>query len=223
VCWRAAVETTPGEERDALAALLRVWSGQPFAERGSRWRTGRAPYAGVEARRAAGGLLATGAGQDGAVRFLQSAAEPAPDGAEDVATVTVGRDDAARLPGLLELVERHGPLPLAAEAVDVFARRTGVRRPVAALVLAGLPRREGYDEDRRMLRSKPYAATKAVVDAYRSLWNGLGAQGRAAVLAAGVPEDPAELWAAGGMAAAAGGWPRCGSVWPAGRCTSTRT
>ncbi|CAL9312867.1 hypothetical protein [Streptomyces sp. SudanB25_2051] len=210
VCWRAAVETTPGEERDALAALLRVWSGQPFAERGSRWRTGRAPYAGVEARRAAGGLLATGAGQDGAVRFLQSAAEPAPDGAEDVATVTVGRDDAARLPGLLELVERHGPLPLAAEAVDVFARRTGVRRPVAALVLAGLPRREGYDEDRRMLRSKPYAATKAVVDAYRSLWNGLGAQGRAAVLAAGVPEDPAELWAAGGMAAAAG---RMAEVW----------
>ncbi|MEU3449234.1 hypothetical protein AB0H29_18760 [Streptomyces thermolilacinus] len=210
VAWRAAVETTTGTERDALAALLRVWSGQPFAGRGSRWRTGRAPHAGVDARRAAGGLLATGAGQDGTVRFLQPAAEPAPDGAEDVATVTVERDDAARLPRLLELVERHGPVPVSPEAVDVFARRTGVRGSVAALVLGGLPRREGYDDDRRMLRSKPYAATKAVIDAYQSLWNGLGADGRAAVLAAGVPEDPARLWADGGMTAAA---ERMAEVW----------
>ncbi|GGQ02301.1 hypothetical protein [Streptomyces roseolilacinus] len=210
VGWRAAVGTTTDGERAALAALLRTWSGQPFAERGGRWRTGRAPYEGLDACRAAGSVLVTGAERGGTARFLQRAADPVPDGAEDVVTVTVDRDDAARLPRLLELVERHGPLSPAPEALDAFARRTGVRRPVAALVLGGLPRRERYDDDRKMLRSKPYAATRAVADAYASLWHRLGARGRAEVLAAGMPEDPAELWARGGTTAAA---ERMAEVW----------
>lgn len=210
VAWRAAVETTDGGERAALAALLRTWSGQPFAERGGRWRTGRAPYGSLDACRSAGGALVTGAERGGTARFLQRAADPAPEGADDVVAVAVDRDDAARLPRLLELVERHGPLPLAPEALDVFARRTGVRRPFAALVLGGLPRRERYDDDRKMLRSKPYAVPKAVAEAYVTLWNGLDARKRAAVLAAGVPEDPAELWADGAMTAAA---ERMARVW----------
>ncbi|GAA4894268.1 hypothetical protein ACFPM3_07630 [Streptomyces coeruleoprunus] len=210
VAWRAAVGTTPAEERAALAALLEIWSGQPFAERGGRWRTGRAPGAELAACRAAGRALADGAERGGTARFLQRAEDPEPAGAEEAETFAVDRDDTVRLPRLLELVERHGPLPLVAEAVDAFARRTGVRIPVATLVIAGLPRRERYDEDKKMLRAKPYKATKAVADEYVSLWHRLGPAGRRAVLAAGVPEDPAELWADGGTTAAA---ERMAEVW----------
>jgi hypothetical protein len=164
----------------------------------------------VAACRAAGGVLASGAERGGTARFLQREDEPAPSGAEETVTFTVGRDDAGRLRRLPEPVGAHGPLTVPPEAVDAFARRTGVRRAVAALVLGGLPRRERYDDDRRMLRGRPYRATKAAIDEYVSLWHRLGWRGRLAVLAAGVPDDPAELWADGGAVAAAG---RMAEVW----------
>lgn len=46
VAWRVTVAATPDEHRRALAALLGVWSRQPFAEPGTIWRTGRAPEPG---------------------------------------------------------------------------------------------------------------------------------------------------------------------------------
>ncbi|EFL14017.1 predicted protein [Streptomyces sp. C] len=60
VAWRAAAATTPDGERTALAALLDTWSGQPFAEAGGTWRTGRAGEEALAARRAAGHTLASG-------------------------------------------------------------------------------------------------------------------------------------------------------------------
>ncbi|MDX2915185.1 hypothetical protein [Streptomyces griseiscabiei] len=227
VAWRAAVDTTSAEERAALAALLRTWSGGPFAERGGRWRTGRAPLAALTASRATGHLVTASGERGGTARFVQRATDPAPSpgtadgetasGAQTPAaqgdghtTVTVERDDSGRLPALLDLVERRGPLPLPARAVEVFSRRTGVRGTIALLALAGLPRRARHDEDLKMLRSKPYRASKPVTDEYHALWHRLGPEGRRAVLAAGVPEDPAELWTDGGTVAAAA---RMAEVW----------
>ncbi|MFI9244652.1 hypothetical protein ACIGXF_19125 [Streptomyces sp. NPDC053086] len=206
VAWRAAVETTSADERTALNALLRTWSRQPFAEPGGIWRTGRAP------REDLAGAPGTAAGpvRGGLSRFVQPAAAPAPAGAEEAQTVTIARDDAGRISRLLELVERDGPVPLTPEALAVFSWRTGVRRPVAALALGGLPRREGYDEHARMLRSKPYKANRATASEYDGFWHRLGPHGRRAVLAAGVPEDPAELWAADGLVRAA---ERMAAVW----------
>ncbi|MEH0528236.1 hypothetical protein QBA75_13920 [Streptomyces stelliscabiei] len=230
VAWRAAVETTSAEEREALAALLRTWSGQPFAERGGRWRTGRAPLPALHASRSAGNLITSAGERGGTARFVQRAADPAPppgpaepgaghttvtaerdDGYATVtaerddgyATVTAERDDTARLPELLDLVERRGPLPLPARAVEAFSRRTGVRGPIALLVLAGLPRRRRHDDDTKMLRSQPYRASKQLADEYHAYWHRLGPAGRRAVLAAGVPQAPAELWEDGGTVAAA--------------------
>ncbi|MDX2943697.1 hypothetical protein [Streptomyces caniscabiei] len=225
VAWRAAMETTSAEERDSLAGLLRTWSGQPFAERGGRWRTGRAPLPALSASRSAGHLITTAAERGGTARFVQRAADPAPSpepatpasasasasepgDAHD--TVAVERDDASRLPELLDLLERRGPLSLPTRALEAFSWRTGVRAPIAMLVLAGLPRRQRNDDDRRMLRSKPYKASKPVADAYHSFWHRLGPAGRRAVLAAGVPENPAELWEDGGTVAAA---ERMAEVW----------
>ncbi|GAA3096595.1 hypothetical protein [Streptomyces echinatus] len=206
VAWRAAVETTPADERTALNALLRTWSRQPFAEPGGTWRTGRAP------REEAAAVRDTAAGpvRGSLSRFVQPAAAPAPAGAEEERTVTITRDDAARLLRLLDLVERDGPVQLTPEALAVFAWRTGVRRPVATLALGGLPSREGYQEHARMLRSKPYKANRTTAAEYDGFRHRLGAPGRRALLAAGLPEDPAELWTADGLARAA---ERMAAVW----------
>ncbi|WP_264937153.1 hypothetical protein, partial [Streptomyces sp. A012304] len=210
VAWRAAVETTPAGERAALAALLTTWSGQPFAVPGTSWRTGRAPEEDLEALRTAGRAVASGPARGGLARFLQRAADPAPERTEEDTTVTITGDDSARLTRLVELTDRHGPLPLTPEALAVFSWRTGVRRPIAALVLGGLPHRERYDDHLKMLRSAPYKANKAMALEYGELCRRLGPQGRLAVLAAGLPEDLADLWTPGGMNRAA---ERMAAVW----------
>ncbi|MET8687092.1 hypothetical protein ABZV77_23040 [Streptomyces sp. NPDC004732] len=203
VAWRVATAATPDAERQALTALLGVWSRQPFAEAGSGWRTGRAPERGIAELRAGGALIASGRVRSGLAPFLHRAADPAPADAEECETHTITGDDTTRLSRLLALLAEHGPLPVPAEAVDLFRWRTGVPRPVAALVLDGFPGRDDYDEHRKLLRTKPYKADQDTVWAYERLQGRLGPVGRCAVLAAALPSDPAELWAPGGMTAAA--------------------
>ncbi|GGV44244.1 hypothetical protein GCM10010182_80920 [Actinomadura cremea] len=212
--WRLVAPSTPDADRAALAGLLRTWIGQPFARPGT-WRRGRATGAALAGLP---GTVLTGIvpSADGPVdpertyRFAQRADAPEPDGATDVETVTTG-DDASRLGRLLDMFERHGPLKFAEGAVAVFAGRTGVRRAVAALVLDGLPRRRNHGSDLssnfevhdRMLRGKPYSASKAVAEESEELSRKLGDAGRLRVLAAAIPSDPAGLWTGGGLTGAA--------------------
>ncbi|MFG2648976.1 hypothetical protein [Streptomyces sp. NPDC048436] len=203
VAWRAATAATPDKERQALTALLDVWSRQPFAEADSSWRTGRAPEQRIAELRAGGALIASGPVRGGLAPFLHRAADPAPADAEECETHTITGDDTTRLPRLLALLAKHGPLPVPEEAVDLFHWRTGVPRPIAALVLDGFPGRDNYDEHRKLLRTKPYKADRNAVWAYAEIQGRLGPVGRRVVLAAGLPADPAELWAPGGMTAAA--------------------
>ncbi|MGH4036062.1 hypothetical protein ACQB60_45015, partial [Actinomycetota bacterium Odt1-20B] len=203
VAWRAATAATPDKERQALIALLDVWSRQPFAEADGAWRTGRAPGQRIAELRAGGALIASGPVRSGFAPFLHRAADSEPADAQECETHTITRDDTTRLPRLLDLVAGHGPLPVPEEAVDLFRWRTGVPRPIAALVLDGFPGKDDYDEHRKLLRTKPYKADRETVWAYEEIQGRLGAVGRRAVLAAGMPVDPAELWAPGGMTAAA--------------------
>ncbi|MFD3871505.1 hypothetical protein [Streptomyces sp. NPDC058623] len=203
VAWRAAVDTTPAEEREALAALLATWSGQPFAETGGAWRTGRAAPAALAAHRAAGHTLASGAVRNGTARFLQRAADPTPEGAEDCRTPTVTEDDAGRLPRFLELLAGRGPLGVPPAAADAFARPTGVRAAVATLVLAGFPAREDHGHHLTLLGGAPYKLKKPLIEQYDALCRRLGDTGRRTVLAAGLPGDPADLWEPRGVVAAA--------------------
>ncbi|MEV8321232.1 hypothetical protein AB0Q95_44505 [Streptomyces sp. NPDC059900] len=203
VAWRAATAATPDAERQALTALLGVWSRQPFAEDGSAWRTGRAPQQRIAELRAGGALIVSGPVRSGLAPFLHRAGDPAPADAEECETRTITGDDTTRLPRLLALLAEHGPLPVPEEAVDLFRWRTGVPRPIAALVLDGFPGRDDYDEHRKLLRTKPYKADQNTVWAYQELLARLGPAGRRTVLAAALPGDPAALWAPGGMTAAA--------------------
>ncbi|MEU6753218.1 hypothetical protein ABZ914_43950, partial [Spirillospora sp. NPDC046719] len=213
--WRLVAPSTSEADRASLAALLRTWADQPFARPGA-WRRGYATgaaLAGLDATVAVGAVPSAGGpiAPERAYRFVQRAEAAEPAGATKTETVTVARDDAARLRRLLDLYERNGPLAPDEDAVAAFVRRTGVRRAVAALVLDGLPRRayEGgdlvtrFDAHRKMLRGRPYSATKEVAQEAEDLSQRLGVAGRQRVVAAGMPDDPAELWADGGFAAAA--------------------
>ncbi|MDA2812108.1 hypothetical protein O4J56_15800 [Nocardiopsis sp. RSe5-2] len=153
-------------------------------------------------------------------RFVQPDRAAPPEGAHGVEEVEIGRDDAERLRRLLSLVKDNGPVRVSAdpEAVRVFIERTGVRRAVALLALDGLPRRAEFgtdysprfDEHKAMLRAAPYKANASVAAQADGAAASLGDEGRFRLLAAGVPDDPAELWRPGGTVAAA---ERMAAVW----------
>ncbi|MFE9932293.1 hypothetical protein [Streptomyces sp. NPDC005533] len=215
--WRAAVAPTPDTDRAALLALLDTWAGLPFARADSRWWVGRADAGTLDGLRAGGTAVASAAVRAGgsACWFVAPAApdadaDPVPAAVAEARPVRVERDDAARLRALVETVDAHGPVPLPEPAAERFAELTGVRRAVARLVVAGLVGRSDRDEDRSLARKAPYKATPMTAEAYERLRTRLGGAGRRAVLAAALPEDPAELWQPGGVLAAV---ERMAGVW----------
>ncbi|KQX54711.1 MULTISPECIES: hypothetical protein [unclassified Streptomyces] len=218
VAWRAAVAPTPDPDRAALLALLATWADQPFARSGSGWWVGRTSGSeALDRLRESGTPVASAAVWDGgAVNwFVAPAARqqdggPVPTACAGARLVRVERDDTARLRALITAIEANGPLPLPESAAVRFAELTGVRLSLARLVLAGLVGRDDREEDRSLARKAPYKATPLTAETYEELRGRLGCAGRRAVLAAAVPEDPAELWRPGGVEAAvarmAGAW-----------------
>ncbi|WP_405704798.1 hypothetical protein [Streptomyces sp. NBC_00069] len=223
--WRAAVAPTPDGARSALLALLDTWADQPFARAGTRWWVGVASAELLDGLREVGIAVASSAVRAGGSEcwFVAAAAEePAGDpvpAAAQARCVRVERDDAARLRALIAAVEAHGPVPVPESAAARFAELTGVRRAVARLVVSGLVGRPDRDEDRALVRKAPYKATPMTAESYDRLRARLGGTGRRAVLAAALPEDPAELWRPGGVEAAvermAGAWRERIGVQPA--------
>lgn len=243
VAWRAAVAPTPGPARAALLAFLDTWADGPFARAGSRWWVGVASgSAALDELRAGGRPVASSPVRDGgsAHWFVTAAAQDPADDPTETATaqgpfgapaeksaeqdqparlVHVERDDAARLRALVAAVDERGPVPLPESAAARFATLTGVRRPVARLALAGLTGGADREADRALLKKAPYKATPLTAEWYGRLLERLGATGRRAVLAAALPDDPAELWQPGGVEAAAermaGAWRELIGVRPA--------
>ncbi|MFJ8660192.1 hypothetical protein [Streptomyces sp. NPDC093795] len=218
VAWRAAVAPTPDADRAALLALLDTWADQPFAREGSRWWVGRTSDAGtLDGLREGETAVASAAVWDGgtacwfaAPAAQEPAADPVPAAVPEARLVQVERDDEARLRALLAAIDAHGPVPVPESAAVRFAELTGVRRAVARLVVAGLVGRSDRDEDRALARKAPYKATPTTIEAYEEVRGRLGATGRRAVLAAALPDDPAELWQPGGVEAAV---ERMAAVW----------
>ncbi|WP_328622550.1 hypothetical protein [Streptomyces sp. NBC_00354] len=215
--WRAAVAPTPDGARAALVALLDTWADQPFARAGTRWWVGRASAGLLDGLREQGVAVASCAVRAGGSEcwFVAAAAEdptgdPVPAAEPQARCVRVERDDAARLRALVAAVEAHGPVPVPESAAARFAELTGVRRAVARLVVSGLDGRPDRDEDRALVRKAPYKATPMTAESYDRLRAQLGGTGRRAVLAAALPEDPAELWRPGGVEAAV---ERMAEVW----------
>lgn len=218
VAWRAAVAPTPDPERAALLALLETWAGQPFARPGSRWWTGRTSDAAIlDGLREGGTPVASAAVWDGGrARWFVAPADgetdgdPVPRAVPEARQVEVERDDSARLRTLLAAIVEHGPLAVPESAAARFAERTGVRLPVARLVVAGLVGRSDREAQRSLVRKAPYKASPMTAEAYEELGARLGGEGRRAVLAAALPGNPAELWRPGGIEAAV---ERMADVW----------
>ncbi|MFB6810886.1 hypothetical protein [Streptomyces sp. NPDC056387] len=217
VAWRAAVAPTPDGARAALLALLDAWADQPFARAGSRWWVGRASAEVLAGLRADGIAAASWPVRAGGSEcwFVTAAAgeaedDPVPAAVPRARPVRVERDDAARIRALIAAVGEHGPVPVPESAAERFAELTGVRRSVARLVVSGLVGRPDRDEERALVRKAPYKATPMTAASYERLRARLGGPGRRAVLAAGMPEDPAELWRPGGIEAAV---ERMAGVW----------
>ncbi|MCE0444653.1 hypothetical protein LT493_02490 [Streptomyces tricolor] len=96
---------------------------------------------------------------------------PAP---EEEQTVTVTRDDAARLTRLVELVEENGPVPLTPEALAVFPGAPEYDAPSPPSALAGLRAAPGTTTTPEVLRSRPYRANRTTAAEYDDFWRRLG-------------------------------------------------
>ncbi|WP_424210649.1 hypothetical protein ACN20G_00325 [Streptomyces sp. BI20] len=212
VAWRLVAGPGGDQERATLAAFLTAWADTPFARAGSTWWVGRAEPRAVASLRAAGLPVAAGAGPDATWWVAPAGASDGAVAAVDprARTVLVDRDDALRLRRMVELVDERGAPAVPEAAAARFAELTGVRRPIARLVLAGFPRDPGHDEDVALARRAPFRASPWTGDLYRRLCERLGAAGRREVLAAGPPADPDALWERDGFGAAV---ERMAAVW----------
>ncbi|WP_191876551.1 hypothetical protein [Streptomyces filipinensis] len=217
VAFRAAVEPTRDERRRRLLALLEIWADSPFAEPGSRMRTGLVRVAGgapAAVRDERGAAVAVGWAAGGLRRFvdLRTGEEDPPSlGAiEEVRDVPRGGwGSAEQVRRLVHLVQERGPVPWDLDAVAVLRDGTGMGRAAASFALAGmlacgyLPRLD--DTERKIHRLKVAEIEDGVREPGR-----MGSLDRLELAADVLPEDPAQLWEPHGMRAVA---ERIGQGW----------
>ncbi|MFE3457013.1 hypothetical protein ACFXKD_05660 [Nocardiopsis aegyptia] len=209
-----ATGSVEGPARAALAALLRTWAGQPVTRKGTAWVRGQATGAALAPLLETGTAVVTEAPANlrryGDKRqtkhwsgtyhphtryhYVRSESAPVPLDAEEAEPVRVERDDADRIPRFLDLLDRHGPLALASEsaAVKAFRAATRVAKRTAEFVLSGGLARADAEPDQGPARTE-----------FRRTGATLSPAGRRRILAAVMPDDPADLWRPGGGTAAA--------------------
>ncbi|MFI9011127.1 hypothetical protein ACIGNX_28220 [Actinosynnema sp. NPDC053489] len=211
---RAASPLTPDDERAALALVLRSVADSGLADGSGRWCTVAALVEEgqpnpkdrvVPVRDGFIALLDTQWHQGPGSRFdgVQFSRTP---GAFDLpkhwtvqwrteVRTSFGPERVARF---LDVLAERGPAPWFPEAVPALVERTGLGTAEATLLLAGMPGVDRWDAnflataDRHLLGLSQGGA-KAAKERFRRM----GDPFRLALLAAAVPEDPADLWTAG--------------------------
>lgn len=211
---RAASPLTPDEDREALVVALRAIADSGLADRatGGHWRVVAVlvpEAADVEAHRVVpvpDGFVALfdegwHDGDDDLYTGLQYTAGTfaLPGGwrlsdSTDLAQ-PFGRDRIARF---LDVLAERGPAPWRPEAVPPLAELTGLGAAEATVLLAGMPAVDDWGaaylnaEQRRLL-----GLSAAEAKAAKQRLKPLSDEYRRALLAAAVPEDPADLWTTG--------------------------
>jgi hypothetical protein len=215
---RAAAPLTPDDQREALVFALRAFAGSGLADDGQagagHWRivTVVVPEdAGVGTDR----LLPT---PDGFVAVFHKNWHQGDgdlcSGLQYTATAGTftlprdwrlsdstevaqpfGRDRIARF---LDVLAERGPVPWSPDAVPALVELTGLGAAEATVLLAGMPAVDDWgatylDAAQRKLLGLSAAEAKAAKQRLRVLSD----EYRRALLAAAVPEDPAELWTTG--------------------------
>ena len=211
VALRAVAPSTRDERRARLLALLEVWAQTPFADPEVSLRIGvvETEQTGpMFVREEHGSAVAVGWVAKGQRRFVElrtgAADPPALGTVVEVANAPRGWGGAEALRRLIALFRERGPVPYDAAAVGVLVERTGLSRPAAGLILAGIPGTGSYNPpfldaaERKILRMKA-----AEADAGRQELGVLSPEQRLDLLADVLPAEPAELWEPGGMCAVA--------------------
>ncbi|MFJ5266570.1 DNA-binding protein [Streptomyces sp. NPDC088387] len=108
----------------------------------------------------------------------------------------------------LAALAEHGPAPWFPQAAEEFARLTGTTETMARLVVAGLPGVDAYERMFLTTEARNAIGVKAAPAAVaKDELRGIDAAVRAAVVAALLPADPAQLWTEGpDVAAGAAVW-----------------
>ncbi|WP_327140166.1 hypothetical protein [Nocardia sp. NBC_01327] len=218
VALRAVSPVTSGHDREYLLALLEVWADTVFADPAVDLLVGRVettvPVLG-DARGVAVALGESHSDTRGFVAVRPGEADPPALGViHEVTSIGPRWGDAGQLHAFVAAVRERGPAPWDAVAVEIFVQRTGMSPAASALILAGYlgwylrPKEDLSADQRRILGIGPAAAE----DGAGELNELEGRQQSAALLARILPDDPDELWQAGGMQRVAG---RAADAWVA--------
>ncbi|MFI6290689.1 hypothetical protein ACIBEJ_03850 [Nonomuraea sp. NPDC050790] len=195
---RALSPATPRPRRAAILALLELWSRSRLAEPGLR--RGVADVAGPTGHLTAGGAhLAldltpdwSGIYQARRRRFIEYGTAPRAGEVLDVsAELPTGWATPGTLSAFVDRLRAQGPAEHDPQAVELLCAETGLGRPAAALLMAGLPGLDTWGRDFldaetfEVLDLKPAEAAVA-----RDELRSLTLQERRDLLDAAVPADP---------------------------------
>ncbi|HET7489622.1 MAG TPA: hypothetical protein VFJ85_16965 [Acidimicrobiales bacterium] len=216
VAYRAALPTTPEEQRLVLLALLDTWADSVFAGSGRKLRRLRATQTdstGAPIGQATQSLLRTGensyfivgfagafvANQARRITVIEHApagrfASP-PNMAVESADELSGRWSSKDIRAFSGLAHDRGRLQWDPQIMEAIQSETGLTRAEAALLAAGLPNLDRYEQNfldkstRELLELKVAEAAAA-----RANLQKVPAQLRLDILAEAMPPDPSALW-----------------------------
>ncbi|GIG71284.1 hypothetical protein [Phytomonospora endophytica] len=204
VAWRAANPAVDAESRTALLALLDVWAQTPFADPDVAVRVSTVDRNAYDAELSGGSLVSAD------TRYLRHEDIVISVGAAPTAIFATretgpGWGTAERLRELSRLITENGPVPFDPEAAQAFADGTGLTLATASWLLITVPLYDSWPRDverDKHLRDTVGIKAKALAPG-RTEAERLGEAGVRDLYRGLLPEDPAELWAPGGMRALA--------------------
>ncbi|MEV6098450.1 hypothetical protein [Nocardia sp. NPDC051981] len=203
---RAISPATDHRQRSYLLAFLDVWADTVFADASVDLRVGSTIAPDITLTQDAHGAVLAFPGRRFGNWYIASrygdGEPPVPGTIETHRPVGPRWGTAVQIRAVVELVRERGPVQWDPAAPAEFARRTGVSRACAILVLAGFigwsVRTDNLSQDSLSLLNLTPAALD---DGAREMLE--FARGRRteefAVLARALPEDPAEMWHPEGM------------------------
>ncbi|MFI7431188.1 hypothetical protein ACIBPB_29760 [Micromonospora sp. NPDC049836] len=213
---RAASPVTGAAERNALSALLAALADPILAEGTVRTllvrQTDGPPRDRVEVHRDGDQVTVLFAEHDriwnvgGSGGYRRRAVQLRPDGrftpppgvTVEAEAVAAGRRDAGQLREFCRLLAEHGPAPWRPEQADRLVARTGMSRPEAVLLLAGLPGFAAWQANFLSPAQRGVlGVTMAQAKVGRAALRSLTPADRLALLDAALPADPAALWRTG--------------------------
>jgi hypothetical protein len=212
VALRSVSPATPDRYREALLALLDVWSRSPLADPAARLRTGRVAVSTTAAADEHGVAATIGGGDAEWIarqkpemvfvdRTFGQGEAPLLGTVVEVAEAPLRWGSADQLTRLVASARANGPIPWDSKAVDVLAEGIGTSRTTAALALCGFLGHPNARADKLTAEARKILRVKVgdLRDAWFRDMDGHTDEDRLEMLAEVLPENPERLWEPGGL------------------------